>query len=101
MAPAAQHVTDRPLFIIDRHIVAKGGLRGRQSDLVQLRLNCKYLGTLTLEPGRVVARFHRDGIGQRLPVGQVMEKQRCFMGKINYTLPKRNDTGKDGAVLKT
>ena len=71
-----------------------------QAYLVQFRLDGKDLDALTLEPGRVVARFHRDGIGQRLPVGQVMEKQRCFMGKINHTLPKRNDTGKDGAIGK-
>ena len=81
MAPAAQHIADRPFHIIDRHIVAEGGLRSCQADLMQLRLDGKDLNALVLEPGRIVARLDRNGIGQRLPVGQVMEKQRRFMGK--------------------
>ena len=48
---------------------------------MQLRLDGKDLNALVLEPGRIVARLDRNGIGQRLPVGQVMEKQRRFMGK--------------------
>ena len=81
MAPAAQHIADRPFHIIYRHIVTEGGLRGCQADLMQLRLDGKDLNALVLEPGRIVARLDRNGIGQRLPVGQVMEKQRRFMGK--------------------
>ena len=73
MAPAAQHIADRPFHIIYRHIVTEGGLRGCQADLMQLRLDGKDLNALVLEPGRIVARLDRNGIGQRLPVGQVME----------------------------
>ena len=46
---------------------------------MQLRLDGKDLNALTFKPGGVVARLDRNGIGQRLPVGQVVEKQRRFM----------------------
>ena len=48
---------------------------------MQLRLDGKDLNALVLEPGGVVPCLDRDRIGQRLPVGQVVEKQRRFMGK--------------------
>ena len=48
---------------------------------MQFCLDGKDLDALTFKPGGVVPRLDRDRIGQRLPVGQVMEKQRRFMGK--------------------
>ena len=49
MAPAAQHIADRPFHIIDRHIVTEGGLRGCQADLMQLRLDGKDLDGNTVK----------------------------------------------------
>ena len=97
---AAKHITDGSFLIIDRHIMTERRLHRGQPDLMQIRLDRIDLDAFTLEASRIVASPDCNGIGQRFPVSQVMEKQRRFMGKDFLRAAFRSDVLSSGPAVE-
>ena len=63
-------------------------LTDREPKPYSIPVKVLYNPAIRLQAGRIVAGLDRDGIRIRLPVGQVMEKQRALMGEYSLRTTK-------------
>ena len=85
---AAEHITNRAFWIIDRNSISEWSLCLREAKVIKLLFDGIHHDSFLMQPMRIIASFHRNGVGKRLPIRQAMQEQCCVVGKI--TCGQRN-----------